>query len=179
MNIYGKILKQFGWTVEATTPEFPKSIICVAPHTSNWDFILCEFAIRSVNRHSGFLMKSSWFFFPLGYLLKAMGGIPVVRKNKKVSLVDSIIEKFKTSDNLTIAITPEGTRKRVEDWRTGFLRIAYGAKVPLQLAALDFKKKIITLTKVFEPSGNLEEDIAAIKEYYKNCTALYPEKFAI
>ena len=77
--------------MEITVPDYPKAIICVAPHTSNWDFIVGELAIRSVGRKAGFMMKSSWFFFPLGYLLKAIGGIPVVRSGKKSSLVDAIV----------------------------------------------------------------------------------------
>ena len=83
MNFSGFILKLFGWKVDITVPDFPKCIICVAPHTSNWDFILGELAIRSVGRRAGFLMKSSWFFFPLGYFFRAIGGIPVERKKKK------------------------------------------------------------------------------------------------
>lgn len=72
-----------GWSVDISVPDFPKAIICVAPHTSNWDFIMGELAIRSVGRKAGFMMKSSWFFFPLGYLLRAIGGVPVHRGRRK------------------------------------------------------------------------------------------------
>lgn len=82
MNLSKWILRIAGWKVIITEPDYPKCIICVAPHTSNWDFILGELAITSVGRRAGFLMKESWFFFPLGYFFRAIGGIPVPRKKK-------------------------------------------------------------------------------------------------
>ena len=177
MNFSGRILKCFGWTVKATTPDFPKSIICVAPHTSNWDFILGELAIRSVNRKSGFLMKDAWFFFPLGYFFKAIGGIPVPKK-KGSSLVDLIVEKYNSVDSMNLAVTPEGTRQRTNKWRTGFLYIAKNANIPIQLAYIDFAKKEIGMTDVFYPSGDIEKDIRAIKDYFKPFIGKYPEQFS-
>ena len=131
------ILRIAGWKLNVTLPDYPKSIICVAPHTSNWDFVLGKLAYSAIGRKAGFLMKESWFFFPLGYIFKAIGGIPVPRKRGS-SLTDTLIEKFNHSDKLNIAITPEGTRSRVTQWRTGFLHIALGAGVPIQLAAIDY-----------------------------------------
>jgi 1-acyl-sn-glycerol-3-phosphate acyltransferase len=98
MNFAQYILKTFGWSVNITVPDYPKCIICVAPHTSNWDFILGELAIHAVNRSAGFLMKSSWFFFPLGSIFRSIGGVPVERKNKTISLVDAMVEKFNNSE---------------------------------------------------------------------------------
>ncbi len=177
MNISGFILKLFGWKVDITVPDFPKCIICVAPHTSNWDFILGELAIRSVRRKAGFLMKSSWFFFPLGYFFRAIGGIPVERNKKKTSLVENLVRRFNTDRRLVIAITPEGTRGRVAEWHTGFLRIAYEANVPVALGAIDAPSKHITVTEVFEPTGNLQSDLVAIKTYYRNYVGIRPDKF--
>lgn len=180
MKISALILKLFGWKVELSTPNFPKSIICVAPHTSNWDFILGELAIHSVGRNSGFLMKASWFFFPLNIIFKSMGGIPVPRKKKGTSITSAIIDKFNNSTNLTIAITPEGTRQKIDQWKTGFLHIAYGAKIPVQLAAIDFKNKIVSLNEYFTPTGDIINDINYIKEYYKNLgvEGKYPNRFS-
>ena len=79
MNLCQLLLKIAGWTVDVTVPDYPKCIICVAPHTSNWDFILGKLAYGAVGRKAGFLMKSSWFFFPLGCIFRAIGGIPVSR----------------------------------------------------------------------------------------------------
>lgn len=177
MNISGKILKLFGWKVDITVPDYPKCIICVAPHTSNWDFILGELAIRSVGRKAGFLMKSSWFFFPLGCLFRAIGGVPVERGKKKGSLVESLVHRFNTEQRLKLAITPEGTRRRVADWHTGFLRIAYEANVPIVLGAIDAPSKHITITEVFEPTGDIQADLMYIKMYYRNYVGLRPDKF--
>lgn len=177
MNFAARILKWAGWKVEVSVPDFPKAIICVAPHTSNWDFIIGELAIRSVGRKAGFMMKSSWFFFPLGYFFKAMGGIPVVRQNKKQSLVEAMITRFKSESRLVVAITPEGTRKPTANWHTGFLRIAYEANVPLCLAVIDFRMKKAMIHEVYQPTGNIETDMLAIKKYYRPFTGRYPEKF--
>ena len=109
MNLPGFILRLFGWRVKVTVPDYPKLLICVAPHTSNWDFILCELAIRSIGRHSGFLMKESWFFWPLGCFFRSIGGVAVPRRKPgSASLTDFLVNKFRTSDRLTVAITPEG-----------------------------------------------------------------------
>lgn len=179
MNLSATILRIAGWKVKVSLPDYPKCLICVAPHTSNWDFILGELAIHSVGRTAGFLMKESWFFFPLGYFFKAIGGIPVPRKRGvKKSVTEFVIEKFRQSSKMSLAITPEGTRSLTTQWHTGFLHIAYEAKVPLLLAAIDAGTKTIFLTKVYTPTGDVERDMAAIKQYYKQFTGIYPEKFS-
>lgn len=178
MNLAAKILKYFGWSVDISVPDYPKCIICVAPHTSNWDFILGELAIRSVGRSAGFMMKSSWFFFPLGPIFKAIGGVPVERKKKKGSLVEAMVQRFKTEERLVIAITPEGTRKRVTNWHTGFLRIAYEADVPIALGAIDAATKHIQVSDIFQPTGDIEADIKAIKHFYRPFTGLKPHNFS-
>ena len=144
--------------------------------TSNWDFILCQLAIRSVGIHSGFLMKETWFFWPLGNMFRAMGGIAVPRK-KGGRLTNSIIEAAKRSDKFVIAVTPEGTRSYNEHWRKGFLHIAYGANLPIYLAYLDFKNKVVALDKEFAYTGNIDDDLKAVKTYYKDIPAKYPDKF--
>lgn len=178
MNLCGHILKIFGWEVSITVPDFPRCIICVAPHTSNWDFVLGKLAYSSVGRKAGFLMKSSWFFFPLGYIFKAIGGVPVERKNKSVSLVEVLTRRFCESERLVLAITPEGTRSRTDRWHTGFLAIARNADIPVVLGVLDYGHKRVIIESVFQPSGDTEADIRAIKDYYKPFTARYPEKFS-
>ena len=173
------ILRILGWKVTVTVPDYPKCIICVAPHTSNLDFIFGKLAYMSVGRQAGFLMKESWFFFPLGNIFKAMGGIPVSRKEKKGSLVEQIVEKYKNSERLTLAVTPEGTRKRTAKWHSGFLRIAEQADVPICLAYVDFRTKTIGMEDTFAPSGDIEKDLHDVKHYYKNFTGRYPDKFTI
>lgn len=177
MNFARRLLKWMGWGVEVSVPDLPKAIICVAPHTSNWDFIIGELAIRSVGRKAGFMMKSSWFFFPLGCLFKALGGIPVKRRNKQQSLVDVMVQRFNAEQRLVVAITPEGTRSRTAAWHTGFLRIAREANVPIMLAVIDFRMKKAIINDMFIPTGDTEADMRAIKQYYKPFTGRHPENF--
>ncbi|MDE6284108.1 MAG: 1-acyl-sn-glycerol-3-phosphate acyltransferase [Muribaculaceae bacterium] len=177
MNLAARILKLAGWKVEVSVPDFPKAIICVAPHTSNWDFILGELAIRSVGRKAGFMMKSSWFFFPLGYFFRAIGGIPVVRERKTQSLVEAMVARFKSEPRLVVAITPEGTRKPTANWHTGFLRIAGEADIPICLAVIDFRMKKAMINDVFIPTGNVDADLAEIKKYYRPFTGRHPDNF--
>ncbi|MCH5232461.1 MAG: 1-acyl-sn-glycerol-3-phosphate acyltransferase [Muribaculaceae bacterium] len=178
MRFWRLLLRIARWDVHITVPERKKAIICVAPHTSNWDFIIGLIAYRSVGRKAGFLMKSFWFFFPLKYILKSLGGIPV-KKEPSQSLTSQIISDFKNSDQLVIAITPEGTRKGVEKWRTGFLTIAYGSYVPIELGVIDYREKVVKIEREFIPTGNISEDLIKIRQYFSQFKekALYPDKY--
>lgn len=177
MGFCKSMLSLFGWKVICTVPDYPKCIICVAPHTSNWDFVLGEFSWWSLGRKAGFLMKEAWFFFPMKYLFKALGGIPVA-KRRGSSLSDAIIHKFKTSARMQLAITPEGTRSKVTEWRTGFLHIAYEAGIPVILGAIDAARKLVHLEEIFTPSGNIDADMRAIKDYYRQFEGIRPDKFS-
>ena len=186
MNLWGRILHLFGWKVEITAPRRNKCVICVAPHTSNWDFLLGLLAYRSLGRKANFLMKKFWFFFPLKYLLTALGGIPVDRSKPQgeksgKSLTSQIIDRFNHSDYMNLAVTPEGTRSARKEWRTGFLYIAYGAKVPIQLGVIDYRRKTVIISDEFQPSGNIQKDMAFVKDYYSHFAdvARYPDKFQI
>ncbi len=178
MNLSGLILKAFGWKVKVGVPDYPKCIICVAPHTSNWDFIIGKLAYASIGRKAGFLMKDAWFVWPLGCFFRAIGGVPVPRKRKSGgSLTETLVERFRTSERLTLAITPEGTRSRTTEWRTGFLQIAIQAGVPIVLGVIDFPTKTVLLERTFEPGADIAADMRAIKDYYKPFAGKYPDKF--
>lgn len=166
MGFCKMMLRLFGWTVHCTVPDYPKCIVCVAPHTSNWDFVLGKFAWWSVGRKAGFLIKDSWFFFPMNLLFKAMGGIPVSRSRSR-SITEQLTQRFRESSRLTIAITPEGTRKKVEEWHSGFLRIATQADIPIVLGAINGPTREVFIEKTFYPTGDIEADMRAIREYYK------------
>ena len=178
MSLSKIILRLFGWKVRCTVPDYPKGIICVAPHTSNWDFVLGKLAYWSLGRQAGFLIKETWFFFPMNLVFKAFGGIPVPRRRGS-SLTDVLIARFNASDKMSLAITPEGTRAKVSEWRTGFLRIAYGAKVPIVLGAIDAADKTVYLEKTYHPTGDLDTDMAAIKKYYSGFKGIKPENFTV
>ncbi|MCH5229739.1 MAG: 1-acyl-sn-glycerol-3-phosphate acyltransferase [Muribaculaceae bacterium] len=178
MNFWGLLLKCAGWKVDIEVPYRSKCVICVAPHTSNWDFIAGLLAYRSVGRKASFLMKEFWFFFPLKYLLKALGGIPV-KTDSSNSLTSLIIQDFQSRNKLNLAVTPEGSRSAVEKWRTGFLTISYKANVPIQLGVIDFKNKEVLIKKEYKPSGDYDIDLKNIRLYYSKFAnaAKYPEKF--
>lgn len=181
MNFWGKCLKWFGWSVEITAPRRDKCVICVAPHTSNIDFLLGISAYYSLGRKANFLMKDFWFFFPMGILMRKMGGIPVPKRKKGVSLTQSVIELFKKSDYVNLAVTPEGTRSATSKWHTGFLYIATDANVPIQLGVLDYKHKRIIVADEYFPTGNIDADMENIKKYYARFddVARYPDKFLV
>ena len=171
------ILRLFGWTVEVDVPDYPKCVICVAPHTSNWDFFIGKLAYLSIGRYAGFMMKKEWFFPPLGSLLKSMGGVPVSR-DRHTDMVSQLVEIFKSRKRFSIAITPEATRKANADWKKGFYYIAMKAEVPIILVAIDYPSKTITSNKVIIPSGDVDKDMREIKLYYQQFRGKHPENFA-
>lgn len=180
MNLWGLLLKLAGWTVSITVSPRDKCVICVAPHTSNLDFLIGLASYRSIGRKANFLMKKFWFFFPLGALLRSIGGVPVDRKHSS-GLVDQMVECFKTAPYINLAITPEGTRKANQLWHTGFLRIAYGAGVPVQLGVIDYRQRTVIINKEYPLTGNLETDMAGIKAFYSDYAdaARKPKKFKV
>lgn len=178
MSLSGTILRLFGWKVVCSVPDYPKCIICVVPHTSNWDFILGKLAYWSLGRQAGFLIKQEWFFFPMNLIFKAFGGIPV-KRGKGSSLTDTLIKKFSETERMSIAITPEGTRAKVSQWHTGFLHIAYGAKIPIVLGAIDAATKTIHLQKTFFPTGDTDADMEAVKAYYRPFTGINRDNFTV
>jgi len=171
-------MKNHGWKFVVNIPPVKKCVICVAPHTSNWDFIMGELASRSVGMKAKFLMKDTWFFFPLKYLLYALGGIPVTR-GRRTNVTGGVVDTFNKRENLVVAVTPEGTRSRNEHWHKGFLYMARDAKVPIVLGYFNYEKKIVCLDRIFDTSGDIDSDLIAIKRYYDSvdCKGKYPEKF--
>lgn len=172
------ILKITGWKYIKPTEKIDKSVICVAPHTSNWDFIMGQFFASACKIKSSFLMKKEWFVFPLKGLFKAMGGIPIDR-SKKTSVTDQVAETFKQYKEFHIAIAPEGTRGYVKEWKKGFYYIALKANVPIQLAYIDYTKKEMGITKVFYPTGNEDTDLKEIKAFYATIKGKFPERFHV
>lgn len=178
-SICHKILfKWLGWHTEVTELTPNKCIICVAPHTSNWDFFIGELYYTSIGLTSNFLMKKEWFFWPLGRLLKRIGGIPVER-SKHTSLTDQLADEANHSTHFSLAITPEGTRSLTTQWKRGFYFIALKANLPILLYAIDYPNKRIVCTHTLYPSGNVEADMRIIMNYYSQFRGKHPEKFAI
>ena len=172
------LYKRMGWTSEVTEVHPDKYIICLAPHTSNWDFLIGQLYNGAHSLGSNFLMKKEWFFWPLGPIFKSIGGIPVHRQ-KSTSMTDSMAETARACKTFHLCITPEGTRSRVEEWKKGFYFIALKAKMTILLYGLDYEKKHIQCTKTIWPSGDLESDMREIKLYFKDFKGKRPELFSI
>lgn len=168
--------KAWGWKVEGAPPKINKYVIVVAPHTSNMDFFvgLCVKYMYPYFRPS-FMAKNSLFKIPLvGWFLKSIGGHPVDR-TKKNSLVDQVVEVFNQKDYFIMTITPEGTRSYVPKWKTGFYYVALKAKVPIVLAGFDYEHKMVRLTEVIEPTGDVEQDFEKMLSYFRKIKGKHPE----
>lgn len=175
------LLKCFGWNAVALTPDFPKCVLVVAPHTSNWDFFVGKLAYEALGREGHFLIKKDWFFFPLNFFFKAVGGIPVDRKSKENALrkTENIIHLFQEREHFCLGITPEGTRKPTAKWKRGFWHIAKAAHVPIVLVKLDYGNKCVSLGKVIYPGNDEAADMLAVKEYYRGVRGKRPKNFII
>lgn len=167
-----------GWKVEITETHPNKFIICLAPHTSNWDFVIGHLYSGSAGLNSNFLMKKEWFFWPLGPLFRRMGGIPVWR-SKHTSMTDNLAATAKSADTFKLCITPEGTRSLNPDWKKGFYYIAEKAGLPILLYGVDYEKKTIRCTKTIIPNGDIENQMREIKLYFKDFKGKNPHQFSI
>ena len=172
------LYRLMGWH-KAITVDFPeKCIICLAPHTSNWDLLIGQLYSHAEGLKSNFLMKKEWFFWPLGALFRNMGGIPVWR-SKQTSLTDILAEHATKASSFQLCITPEGTRSPNPDWKKGFYFIALKAQLPILLYGEDYEQKLICCTKAILPTGNINEDMREIKLYFKDFKGKRPELFTI
>ncbi|MEK6575078.1 MAG: lysophospholipid acyltransferase family protein [Chloroflexota bacterium] len=176
--IAGILLRVIGWKVEGVLPDVDKLVIIVAPHTSNWDLPIGYIVGHALELLStwryGFMAKDSAFKWPLGILIRWMGGIPIDRSSPQ-NVVEQMVAAFQHHDRLMLAITPEGTRSRTRYWKSGFYHIAAGAKAPIVLAFLDYKRRVGGLGPIITPSGNIAADMDIIREFYSGVTARHPE----
>ena len=148
----------------------------VAPHTSSWDFVIGRLTYWASDVSIRILIKKEAFVFPVGFLLRKLGGIPVDR-GKKNNMVTKAVELLSQHEAMVIVITPEGTRKLSRQWKKGFYMIAMEAKVPLALAYIDYKTKTGGVGEIFYPTGDYESDMKYILGFYKTKTARHPELF--
>lgn len=167
-----------GWTKDVTEPHPNKYIICLAPHTSNWDFLIGQLYAGAEGFKINFLMKKEWFFWPLGCLFKHLGGIPVWR-TKHTSMTDNLAETAKQTNVFKLCITPEGTRSLAPEWKKGFYYIALKANIPILLYGVDYQRRRIQCTKTIIPNGDIDTQMREIKLYFKDFKGRKPEKFTI
>ncbi|NUM43954.1 MAG: lysophospholipid acyltransferase family protein [Anaerolineales bacterium] len=169
------VFNLIGWRVDTLYPPEKKYILVGAHHTSNWDLPLGILFSLASGIKFNFLAKDEAFRWPLGGIMRWLGGVPVNRR-AHTNFVDQIAKTFAEREHLIIAITPEGTRKRSEYWKTGFYYIALEAKVPIALGALDYGKKCIGIGKMLIPSGDLEADFEIIRAFYADKKGKFPHQ---
>ncbi len=169
------ILDGLGWRITGKLPNERKVILIGAPHTSNWDLIVAMACVLSVGLKFNWMMKKEAFFWPVGKLWRALGGIPIDRKQKN-DVVAQITDWFQKEDQLWLGITPEGTRARVESFKKGYLRIAYATGAPIYTIGINAETKEIVLGGDYPLSYDIEEDNRKIKAYFEtNFKGIRPE----
>ncbi|WP_371398613.1 1-acyl-sn-glycerol-3-phosphate acyltransferase [Algimonas porphyrae] len=161
------LLKLMGWRIKGEWPDVPKLVTIGAPHTSNWDLGLAMGMMLGWNLRLSWMMKKEAFVWPLGWLWKKMGGIPIDRKAAQ-DIVEQTADAFARRDKLHLGITPEGTRSKVGGFRKGYLRIAYAANVPVFLVGVDAPNRQVVLDKFWPLTGDIDADNAAIETYYRD-----------
>lgn len=164
-----------GWKAEQDHPPPRKAVIIAAPHTSNWDFIYYFGLTNKLQLTTRWIGKDSLFKWPLGRMMRRLGGIPVDRSRSQ-NMVDAMVREFNQRDDFLLTIPPEGTRGSVNQWRSGFYYIALNAKVPLIIGMMDYAKKSGGLGPSFMPTGDYKADMKILSNFYHSVTPKYPEK---
>lgn len=159
-------LRLAGWRVEGTFPTQPKCVAIVVPHTSNWDFPIGLCLLFATGLRASWLGKHTLFNGLWGSTLRKLGGIPVDRSAAQ-GLVGECVRAFEASPALMIALAPEGTRKGVSRWRSGFYQIAQGAGVPILPVAFDYGDHCIHFLPPFTPTGDLEGDLKHLQGLFQ------------
>ena len=169
-------LKILGWRVEGEIPDIKKFVIIAAPHTSNWDFPI-TLAVTFVLKMKIYWMgKHVMFRWPFHGLLRWLGGIPIDR-SRSHNVVEQSVQTFNAHEKLIMVIPPEGTRKKVSYWKTGFYHIAKGAGVPIVLGFLDYRRKAGGIGPTFFPTGDIEADMRQIQAFYTTITGKRQSQF--
>lgn len=166
----------FGWKVVGEFPSgLKKYVVIGAPHTSYWDFIIGMLVRSILSEKINFIGKASLFKPPFGFIFTWLGGTPVDR-SKNNNLVDAIVQVFDSREEFRLALSPEGTRSKVDNWKTGFYYIAKGAKAPIIMFTFDFGKKQVALSKPYYPTDDIDKDFKFFKNFYKDVKGKYPEQ---
>jgi len=162
-----------GWTIAGDLPDLSRLVIIVAPHTSAWDLPIGIAARAALGLRIRYLGKHTLFRPPLGWLMRWLGGIPVVRTSRR-EVVRQVADRFRSSERMFLALSPEGTRRRVERWRTGFWHIAQGADVPILPVGLDYATRTIRIGSPVPAEGDVEASIAALRAWFVGCHGRRP-----
>jgi 1-acyl-sn-glycerol-3-phosphate acyltransferase len=173
-RVVGRTLfSAMGWRIEGEFPPQPKLVAIVAPHTSNWDFIVGILAVFAIGIRARFIAKHQLFKPPLGWLMRWFGGIPVNREAPQ-GMVPQAVAALERTQSVFLAITPAGTRSSSKPWKSGFYRIAVAARVPIMPIAFDGEQKTIRLFPAFAPSGDYEADLPKLRAYFEGVRGIKP-----
>jgi 1-acyl-sn-glycerol-3-phosphate acyltransferase len=164
------VLKVARWSFSGTVPEVSKAVIIVAPHTSNWDFVIGAAGMLALDLDLRFLGKHTLFKGPLGFLMRLLGGIPVDRSQPGSGVVEEMGNRMRTADRLLLALAPEGTRSSVKKWKTGFHRIALLGEVSIAPVTLDYARREIRFGTLVVPSQDLRSDIKELQSFFDGAT---------
>lgn len=170
-------LRLMRWRIAGELPRIPRYVLIVAPHTSNDDFFVGLAAKFALGLKAKWLGKHSIFVGPIGWMLRALGGIPVDRARAD-GTVEAVLDQLRASTTFVLALSPEGTRKRTEGWKTGFYRIATAGGVPIVPVCFDWSTRTIGLMPPFQPTGDAAGDIRTLRGLFVKRMARHPEFFA-
>ena len=168
-----QILRLLGWKIEGNRPQMQHCVLIAAPHTSNWDFPMMLLFTTAFELKIRWMAKHSLFTPPLGFIMRALGGVPIIR-HRKNNMVTSMIEQFKKQDQLILVVPAEGTRSRAEHWKSGFYHIAHGAGVPVLLSYLDYSKKRGGFGPEVPTSGDIDADMEILRAFYAPMHGKFP-----
>lgn len=160
-----RVLAAFGWGIGGELPDVPRLVLIAAPHTSWWDGVWGLLMKIALGIDIAFMAKRELFRGPLGWALRRLGGMPIERSAAH-GVVDQMIERMRGSEKLWLGIAPEGTRKRVARWKTGFWQIARASGVPILPVAFDYPSRTIVIGPLFTLSADVETDLAALRAFY-------------
>ncbi len=169
-------MRLFGWRFEGTLPALPKFVLIVAPHTSNWDFVIGIMVMFALGIRGTFLGKHTLFWWPLGIVMRWLGGLPVIRSSSQ-NQVEQTIHHLRSRARVVLALSPEGTRTKLPAWRTGFYYLAKGAGVPNVPVALDFLAKTIRILPPFTPTDDIAADLASLQANFTAEMAYHSEQY--
>lgn len=168
------ILKLIGWRTRGEPLDHQRCVLIGAPHTSNWDFPLMLMVVLKLKLRVFWMGKNTLFPFPFGWFMKWLGGIPIDRSAAH-NVVNETVRKFEEHDQLIVLVPPEGTRKKVDRWKTGFYHIANNASVPILLGYVNAPIKEAGFADFYTPTGDFDKDFAAIMDFYKDKKGLRAE----